>query len=84
MRVMSVLKVAFVAAAVTLPASLPAAAKKWPPGTCLFGRHAVANGALCSYNCNPTTQWCAQQLCSNGTLVQVLPCWGKVCSAKCP
>jgi hypothetical protein len=85
MRIASIAKAALLAAAIALPASFSAAeAKKLPPGACAFGRQGVANGALCSYSCNPTTQWCAQQICTNGALVQMIPCWGSFCSGKCP
>lgn len=86
MRVMSVVKVALLAAAVALSAasfSTADAKTRLPPGACAFPKRGVANGALCSYSCNPTTLWCAQQYCSNGTLVQVLPCFSTFCSGKC-
>jgi hypothetical protein len=87
MRFTSIAKAALLAAAVALPASFSAAEArivKLPPGACAFGRSGVSNGALCSYNCNPSTQWCAQQICTNGALVQMIPCWGSFCSGKCP
>jgi hypothetical protein len=85
MRVISVLKVALLAVAVTLPASLPAAAgKALPPGACAYEKKGVvANTTFCSYQCNAQTMWCAQQLCTNGVLTQVLPCYGSFCSPKC-
>jgi len=94
MRIMSlakilVLTVAFVLAA-SLPWSVPAAsakamkhAMKLPPGACAVEKKAVNTGAICSYRRNAQTDWCAQQLCTNGTLVQVLPCFGLFCTAKC-
>jgi hypothetical protein len=87
MRVMSVVKVAFLAAAVALPSSITIASAKGmkpPPGACAVGKKWVANGTLCSYQCNPQTTVCAQQYCVNGALVQVWPCWGGFCSPKCP
>ncbi|MGA8695749.1 MAG: hypothetical protein WB689_18275 [Xanthobacteraceae bacterium] len=78
---------AFVSA-VALPWSVPSAfAKamkpiKLPPGACAVEKKAVSTGAICSYQCN-AANWCAQQLCSNGALVQVLPCYGPFCAAKC-
>ena len=78
---------AFVSA-VALPWSVPSAfAKamkpiKLPPGACAVEKKAVSTGTICSYQCN-AANWCAQQLCSNGALVQVLPCYGPFCAAKC-
>jgi hypothetical protein len=86
MRVMSVVKVALLAGVIALPASFSAAAAKGmklPPGACAFAKSAVAANTFCSYSCNPATQWCSQQLCVNGTLTQVIPCYGSFCAAKC-
>jgi len=94
MRIISFVRIlvvtlAFVSAA-ALPWSMPAAsakamkhAMKLPPGACAVEKKAVNAGAICSYQCNAQTNWCAQQLCANGTLVQVLPCFGPFCAAKC-
>jgi hypothetical protein len=88
MRILSLAKIlvvtlTFVLAA-TLPWSVPAASAKamkqsmkLPPGACLN------TGTICSYQCNAQTNWCAQQMCANGALVQVLPCFGPVCTPKC-
>ena len=93
MRIMSFVRIlvvtlAFVSAA-ALPWSVPAAsakamkhAMKLPPGACAVEKKAVNTGAICSYQCN-AANWCAQQLCSNSALVQVLPCYGPFCAAKC-
>jgi hypothetical protein len=86
MRVVSLVKVALLAGAVALPASFSAAdAKtKLPPGACAFGKRGViAATTICSYNCDPKTMWCAQQLCINGVLNQVLPCFAGFCTLKC-
>jgi hypothetical protein len=86
MRVMSVVKVALLAATVALPASFSAASAKGmkpPPGACAFEKKWIATGTLCSYQCNPATQWCSQQLCTNGALTPMLPCYGSFCAAKC-
>ncbi len=84
MRLMSIVKVALLAGVVALPASVSvASAKKLPPGACAFEKSAVAANTFCSYSCNPATQWCSQQLCVNGTLTQVVPCYGSFCAAKC-
>jgi hypothetical protein len=52
-------------------------------GKILFVTLAVNTGTICSFQCNAQTNWCAQQLCNNGALVQVLPCYGPFCAAKC-
>ena len=94
MRIMSFVKILLVtlavASAAALPWSVPAASAKamkhtmkLPPGACAVEKKAVSSGAICSYQCNPQTNWCAQQLCSNGALVQVLPCFGTFCAPKC-
>jgi hypothetical protein len=78
-----------VALAVTMPVGLSTASAKamkhtikLPPGACAVEKKAVNTGTICSYQCN-AANWCAQQLCSNGALVQVLPCYGQFCAAKC-
>jgi len=86
MRVLSVVKVVLLAAAVALPAGFSAASAKemkLPPGACLFDKKAAANGTICSFSCDPKLMWCRQQLCVNGTLVAVLPCYSPFCTAKC-
>jgi hypothetical protein len=85
MSVMSVVKVAVLAGMVALPASFSVAsakAMKLPPGACAFEKSAVANSAFCSFSCD-ATGWCSQQLCTNGVLTKVIPCYGTFCSAKC-
>ena len=94
MRILSLAKIlvvtlTFVLAA-TLPWSVPAAsakamkqAMKLPPGACAVEKKAVNTGTICSYQCNAQTNWCAQQMCTNGALVQVIPCYGPFCAAKC-
>lgn len=77
-------KIVLLAAAMALPAGLASAKTvKLPPGACAFGRTGVANNTFCSHDCNPQTSWCSQQLCTNGVLVQVVPCYGTFCTAKC-
>ncbi|HEX3502721.1 MAG TPA: hypothetical protein VHU22_04940 [Xanthobacteraceae bacterium] len=85
MGAMSVVKVAVLAGAVAVMSVSMAAAKviKIPPGACAFEKVAVANNTFCSFNCDPATNWCSQQLCSNGTLTKVVPCYGTFCTAKC-
>jgi hypothetical protein len=87
---MSVLKVALLAGVVALPASISAASAKGmkpaplPPGACAFEKKGViAANTMCSYQCNPATSWCSQQLCVNGALTQVLPCYSGFCTPKC-
>lgn len=86
MRLMSVVKVALLAGAVALPASLSVAeakSKPLPPGACAFEKTGIATSTVCSFSCDPTTQWCKQQLCINGTLTPVLPCYTGFCTPKC-
>jgi hypothetical protein len=89
MRMISVLKVALLAAVVALPASISVASAKakvmaLPPGACAFGKKGVVAAAtVCSFNSDPKTIWSQQQLCVNGTLTPVLPCYTGFCTAKC-
>jgi hypothetical protein len=86
MRVMSVMKVAVLAGLVAA-ASVSAASAKGkvtiPPGGCAYQKSAVANYAFCSFDCDAATNWCSQQLCTNGALTKVIPCYGTFCAAKC-
>jgi hypothetical protein len=94
MRTISIAKVFVfglaIALAVTMPFGLSAASAKamkhtmkLAPGACAVEKKAVNTGTICSYQCNAQTNWCAQQMCVNGALVQVLPCFGQFCAAKC-
>jgi hypothetical protein len=93
MRIMSFVKILVVTLALVSGLALPwsvsaASAKamkpiKLPPGACAVGKKAVNTGTICSFQCNAQTNWCAQRLCSNGALVQVLPCFGPFCTPKC-
>jgi hypothetical protein len=88
MRVMSIVKVALLAGVVALPASFSAASAKGakvaiPPGGCAYQKSAVANYAFCSFDCDAATNWCSQQMCTNGALTKVVPCYGTFCAAKC-
>jgi hypothetical protein len=87
MRVVSVVKIVLLAAAVALPASFSVASAKeikLPPGACLFEKKGViANYSVCSYACNPATSWCSQQLCVNGITTPMVPCYGGFCTLKC-
>jgi hypothetical protein len=71
-----VVMLAFVLA-VSVTWSVPAAAKamkhamKLPPGACAVEKKAMNAGTICSYQCNVQTNWRAQQICGNGTLVPV-------------
>ena len=86
MRIMSVVKVAVLAIGAASPLGVSVASAKTmklPPGACAFEKKGMASGTMCSYQCNAQTHWCAQQLCINGALTQVLPCFGSFCAAKC-
>jgi len=86
MKMASFVKVAILACAVALPASFSVAEAKakLPPGACAVGKKSVLpNGGVCSFKCDPVTQWCADQYCANGQLVPALPCWGAFCPPKC-
>jgi hypothetical protein len=85
MRVTSIVKVVVLAGMVALPASFSVASAKGmklAPGACAFERSAVANNTFCSFNCD-ANNWCSQQLCTNGALTKVVPCYGTFCSVKC-
>jgi hypothetical protein len=90
MKMMSIVKVAMLAAAVSLPASFSVAEAKamakvtLPPGACAVGKKSmVTNATFCSSNCDAKTMWCQQQVCLNGALATVLPCFGSFCAPKC-
>jgi hypothetical protein len=86
MGVMSVVKAAVLVgamAAVSLSGAAAKGMKQLPPGACAFQKVAIANNSFCSFDCNPANNWCSQQLCSNGTLTKVVPCYGSFCSQKC-
>lgn len=86
MRIMSVVKVAALSFAVASPLSVSVASAKTmklAPGACAFEKKGIASGTMCSYRCNGQTNWCAQQLCINGALTQVVPCFGGFCASKC-
>jgi hypothetical protein len=88
MRVMSLLKIVSLAAAVALLASFSGASMaakmtKVPPGACAFEKKFVANGAMCSYDCDPGTMWCSQQMCTNGQFQKIISCYGAFCTNKC-
>jgi hypothetical protein len=86
MRAMSVVKVVLLAGAVAAMSLSGASAKgmkQLPPGACAFEKVAIANNSFCSFACDPATNWCSQQLCANGTLTKVVPCYGSFCTQKC-
>ncbi len=84
---MSVVKMALLASTLAVISGSAASAKggaaKIPPGACAFQKVAIANNSFCSFDCNPATNWCSQQWCTNGALTKVIPCYGTFCSAKC-
>ena len=60
MRLMSFVKIAMLAGAVALPSVASAKTMKAPPGSCAVDKkHFVAANTVCSFNCNPQTQWCS-------------------------
>jgi hypothetical protein len=84
MRMMSLVKIVVLAAAVALPSIASAKAMKLPPGACAFSKKGVvAANTMCSYNCNATTKWCMQEMCVNGVFTPMLPCYTGFCTAKC-
>lgn len=86
MRVIRLVAIGLMAAGVALGSgvgAVSAKAVKLPPGACAFGKGGIQNGAICSYQCNPTTMWCSQQMCINGQLTQLIYCYGGFCSPKC-
>ena len=90
MRAMSVVKVVLLAGAMTgvmaamsLSGASAKGMKQLPPGACAFQKVAISNNSFCSFDCDPTTNWCSQQLCSNGALTKVVPCYGSFCTQKC-
>ena len=77
-------KIVLLAVAVTLPSFASAKGMTAPPGSCAVDKkHFVAANTMCSYNCNPQTQWCSQQYCFNGTFTALVPCYTGFCTAKC-
>jgi hypothetical protein len=87
MRASALWKVAVLAAAVGLAASLSGTAwarMKAAPGSCLVDKKMVVpNGMACSHHCDPQTQWCQQGWCLNGQWTQIVSCYQPVCSVKC-
>ena len=84
MRMISAAKIAALALVIALPSSYALAkAPPPPPGSCASGKSYIPTATFCSYNCDGNTKWCSQQLCTNGVLTPVLPCWGTFCTAKC-
>ncbi len=87
MQMTSMMKVALLAITVALPASFSVASAKGkmapPPGSCAFEKKWIANGTLCSSDCDPKTRVCGQQWCANGAKISVAPCFGGFCAPKC-
>jgi hypothetical protein len=86
MRISTALKVVAMSAAVVLVVGVPNASarmKRHPPDACLFHRHYLAAGTLCSYDCNPNTLGCSQQICSGGHWSAALPCPRPFCTQRC-
>lgn len=88
MRLGSVLKICSLAIAVTALAGVPGASAKHrytprPVDACLFHRHVLAAGTLCSYDCNPNGLGCSQQVCAGGHWSAALPCPRPFCTQAC-
>lgn len=84
MRIPTIAKIALLAAAVALP-TVASAKTALPPGACAFGKKGVvAAGAMCSFNCDPKTNVCAQQACWNGHLTTIVSCFKPFCFSACP
>ena len=80
----SFVNIALLAGMVAMPSVASAKVMKAPPGACAVDKkHFVAANTVCSFNCNPQTQWCSQQLCVNGTLTPMLSCYTGFCTPKC-
>jgi hypothetical protein len=60
-----------------------ARAAKRPPDFCVFQRHVIAAGTICSYNCDPKSLWCSQQICSGGKWSAALSCQSIFCMHRC-
>ncbi len=84
MRFLSGVKIVALTGAVVLIIGISgAAARRLPPDVCVFHRHIVAAGTLCSYQCDPATKWCSQQSCINGQFARFLPCLQPFCTTRC-
>jgi len=87
MRASALWKVAVLAAAVGVAASVSGTASaktRAAPGSCLVDKKMVVpNGMACSHHCDPRTQWCQQGWCLNGQWTQIVSCYQPVCSVKC-
>lgn len=90
MRTSSVLKIVSLAAALAMVAAVPGASAKVahkitkrPPDSCILHRHVVAAGTVCSYDCDPKSLWCSQQVCSGGHFYPVISCQSIFCTRKC-
>ena len=88
MRASALWKIAALAAAVGLAASVSGTASarmmKAAPGSCVVDKKiVVSNGIACSHHCDASTQWCQQGWCLNGQWTPIVSCYQPVCSAKC-
>ncbi len=90
MRTASAFKIVALAAAFAVLAGVPGASAKIkhrytrrPPDACIFHRHVLAAGTLCSYDCNPNGLGCSQQICSGGHWSPALPCLRPFCTQRC-
>jgi hypothetical protein len=86
MRMRLVLKIVSLAAAVALlmgGSQASARVMKRPPDSCVFHRHVLAAGTICSYACDPKSLWCSQQTCSGGIWSAAIPCQSIFCLRRC-
>lgn len=92
MRTKSVLKAISLAAALAIVAGVPSAfaakhhyryTRRPATDACLFHRHFVAAGTICSYDCNPNSLGCSAQICVGGHWTQALPCLRPFCLQMC-
>jgi hypothetical protein len=85
MRMISLLRIASCAGLIAL-AVVPAASAKMmrrAPDTCVFHRKVVANGTVCSFDCDPKTSGCSQQMCDKGKFDAVIGCLPPFCTHSC-
>ena len=83
MRAMSIVKVVLLAGAMTGAvaamslSSASAKGMKHASARCLrLPKGRGRQQRFCSFDCDPATNWCSQQLCTNGALTKVVPCYG--------
>jgi hypothetical protein len=93
MRTRSVLKMSSLALAIAAIATVQMATVQTAsakhhysrrlPDACFFHRHVSAAGTWCSYQCDPNSLGCKQQICVGGHWTQALPCLRPFCLQSC-